>query len=72
MLRILVEIPSKLGTNKHDYENAESCSRVLNIGNGSPVSLMEFVIFLKNVSEKRQELNLSNSNPAMLSLRLLI
>ena len=72
MLRILAEIPLKLDTNKRDYENAESCSRVLNIGNGSPVSLMEFVDILENVSEKRQELNLSNSNPAMLSLRLLI
>ena len=68
----MAEIPLKLDTNKRDYENAESCSRVLNIGNGSPVSLMEFVDILEKCIGKKAKLNLSNFNPAMSSLRLLI
>ena len=63
VLRILAKIPSKLGTNKHDYENAESCSRVLNIGNGSPVSLMEFVDILEKCIGKKARIKFVKFQP---------
>ena len=63
VVRILAKIPSKLGTSKHDYENAESCSRVLNIGNGSPVSLMEFVGILEKCIGKKARIKFVKFQP---------
>ena len=63
VVRILAEIPLKLDTNKRDYENAESCSRVLNIGNGSPVSLMEFVDILEKCIGKKARIKFVKFQP---------
>ena len=63
ILRILTEIPSKILTNEQNYENAESNSRVLNIGNGSPVSLMEFVSILEKCIGKKAKIKFVKFQP---------
>ena len=63
VLRVLVKSPLKLDMNKRDYENAESCSRVLNIGNGSPVLLMEFVNTLEKCIGKKARIKFVKFQP---------
>ena len=63
VLRVLAEIPLALDTDTRGYENAESSSRILNIGNGSPVSLMEFVDILEKCVGKKARIKFVKFQP---------
>ena len=63
VLRVLAEIPLALDTDTRGYENAESSSRILNIGNGSPVSLMEFVDILEKCIGKKARIKFVKFQP---------
>ena len=66
IVRVLAEAPEEKGksTKKaQNFEKADSNSRVLNIGNGSPVSLMEFVSILEKCVGKKAKIRFSKFQP---------